>query len=87
MGYGLFRALAYIWKNRNGAPGSVLVLGRHNFDIETAFPAFRGEMSYSNGYLSLTRDRRTGDVRITVPEIGLDDVTFMSASKRTKSWC
>lgn len=81
MGYGLLRALVYIWKNRNGAPGSVLVLGRHNFDIETAFPAFRGELSYSNGSLNLTRNRKTGDVMITVPEIGLDDVTFMSAHR------
>lgn len=79
MASGLERSLASIARDREGKAGSVLVLGRHNFDIETAYPDFKGEDAYSNGRVSLKRDRRTGDVRMTFPGIG--DATFMSVHR------
>lgn len=79
MASGLERSLANIVKKRKGVAGSVLVLGRHNFDIETAYPDFRKRDSYSNDHISLKRDRITGDVHISFR--GINDITFMSVHR------
>lgn len=75
MAEGLESALDGILSHR-GYSGRILVLGRHNFDIETAYPDFKGCDSYEGGRVFLKRDRKTGDVRIRYR--GYDNITFMS---------
>lgn len=79
MASGLEHSLASIARRRAGKTGSVLVLGRHNFDIEIAYPGFKDEDSYSTERISLKRDHKTGDVRIEFA--GCGDVTFMSVHR------
>ena len=62
-----------------GYSGRILVLGRHNFDIETAYPDFKGRDSYEGGRVSLKRDRNTGDVRMRYR--GYGDIVFMSVHR------
>ena len=65
--------------SRQGYSGRILVLGRHNFDIETAYPEFKGAESYEGEKLSFRRDRKTGDVRIKYK--GFENIIFMSVHR------
>lgn len=65
MAEGLESSLGNIFAKGKGNGGSVLILGRHNFDIETIYPEFKGESSYSNGRISLMRDRKSSDVHVS----------------------
>lgn len=78
MAEGLENVLDNILSHENYS-GRILVLGRHNFDIETAYPDFKGRDTYNNGRTSLKRDRRTGDVRITYR--GYGNIVFMSVHR------
>lgn len=78
MAQGLESALDSIL-SREGYSGRVLVLGRHNFDIETAYPNFRERDSYERGSMSLKRDRKTGDVHIRYR--GYGNIVFMSVHR------
>lgn len=78
MAEGLESALDSILSRENYS-GRILVLGRHNFDIETAYPDFKGCDTYQSGSMSLKRDRRTGDVRLTYR--GYANITFMSVHR------
>lgn len=78
MAEGLESALDSILSHENYS-GRILVLGRHNFDIETAYPEFKGCDTYQSGSMSLKRDRRTGDVRLTYR--GYANIIFMSVHR------
>ena len=78
MAEGLEDALDDILSRENYS-GRILVLGRHNFDIDTAYPDFKGCDTYKNSYMSLKRDRRTGDVRLTYR--GYANIIFMSVHR------
>lgn len=65
--------------SREDYSGRILVLGRHNFDIETAYPDFKGCDAYEREHVSLKRDRKTGDVRIKYR--GYNDIVFMSVHR------
>ena len=78
MADGLERAFDSIL-SRQGYTGHILVLGRHNFDIETAYPGFKGADSYDADRISLKRDRKTGDVHIRYK--GFGDIVYMSVHR------
>lgn len=78
MAEGLESALDSILSRENYS-GRILVLGRHNFDIETAYPDFKGCDTYQSGPMSLKRDRRTGDVYLTYR--GYANIIFMSVHR------
>lgn len=59
--------------------GHILLLGRHNFDIETAYPGFKGTDFYESGDVSLERDRKTDDVHMKYH--GYEDIVFMSVHR------
>lgn len=65
--------------SRVGYSGHILVLGRHNFDIETAYPEFKGCESYEGERMALKRDRKTGDVHMRYR--GYGDIVFMSVHR------
>lgn len=67
-------ALEQILGSREGYDGEILVLGRHNADIERIYPGLAG-----NENLSFRRDRRTGDVAITFR--GYDRIRYMSVHR------
>lgn len=79
MAEGLETCLQNIVDTREDDSASVLVLGRHNFDIETAYPDFKGRDSYDGANVSLRRNRKTGDVAITFR--GQGGITFMSVHR------
>lgn len=78
MAEGLESALDSILSRENYS-GRILVLGRHNFDIETAYPDFRGCDTYESDCMFLKRDRRTSDVRLTYR--GYANIIFMSVHR------
>ncbi len=75
---GFERCLRHI-ANEDGAKSSILVLGRHNFDIESLYPDFKDRDSFREGDVTLKRDRSTGDVHIDFGE--RDNITFMSVHR------
>lgn len=71
--------LQNIIDEQEGQPGSILVLGRHNFDIETIYPDFKNETTYFGEHIQLKRNRENDDVRISFN--GFDDITYMSVHR------
>lgn len=78
MAEGLETALDDILYTTKGT-GTVLVLGRHNFDIETAYPGFKNRETFEQGNMVLKRDRKSRDVALTYR--GFDEITFMSVHR------
>lgn len=79
MANGLEASLDSILQAQDGIGQKVLVLGRHNFDIETAYPGFQGRDSYKTQSISLQRDRKSGDVHLEYG--GNKSITFMSVHR------
>lgn len=78
MAEGLESALDQIL-SRNGYSGRILLLGRHNFDIDTAYPGFKGVNRHECRNVTLERDRKTGDVRMKYR--GYRNIAFMSVHR------
>ncbi|WP_303728025.1 UvrD-helicase domain-containing protein [Denitrobacterium detoxificans] len=79
MANGLEASLSSILQMQDGGMRKILILGRHNFDIETLYPDFKGQDSFENENISLRRDRNTGDVHVIYG--GNRNITFMSVHR------
>lgn len=78
MAQGLEKALESILYRTNGS-GSVLILGRHNFDLDTIYPDLKGQNEYQQENICFKRDRKTGDIEITYR--GHSNIIFMSVHR------
>lgn len=67
-------ALKNIFETNPDYDGKILVLGRHNMDIENIYPDLEGSKS-----VSLHKDKKSGDIRISYK--GYDNIQFMSVHK------
>lgn len=68
------RALDSIIGSKANYDGEILVLGRHNMDIERIYPALHGDEN-----ISFRREKGTGDIRIKYK--GYDRIRYLSVHK------
>lgn len=67
-------AVASILDERKGYAGEILVLGRHNRDIERIYPGLKGDKN-----VSFWREKGTGDLRIRCG--GYDNIRYLTVHR------